>query len=106
MCKVGTTNHGNDVVHKKRLIVISYDDVTQMPDMVRVEGYHVYPDGHKSEGQAHTYHFNPGLGDRSIRDVEGLRTDGATSRASFIAGLWQAWEQADTASDPAQPRRA
>ena len=103
MCKVGDKEHGLDVLHRRRHLIIVYNPDTGLPVEIRAEGYHVYPDGHTSMTQTVVYSYTPGAGKRSLGNVEALLPESDIKRKPFGESLWLAWERADTSIDPAKP---
>ena len=122
MCRVQNEDHSPAVIHKLKHVVLVYTPDTQEIGSARIEGFHLYPDGSQSKGEAHTYYAKPTIGHRCLDDVRQLSSSAPHKRpllpsalrrifnpqsSSFNQALFEklrrAWELTDTEQDNCKP---
>lgn len=99
MSRISSVDHGPELSHVVQHIIYHFNP-DGSTNYVEVSGYHQGgPTLGRFQNTSYTYHGNPEVGQKSLAAAFALDPD--TTKALHLA-----WEQADTAQDPAPARRA
>lgn len=101
MCKIGDQEHGVDVQHVIEFTAQYYDPNTEAVTHVQVSGYHKSAALGRLGNISHFYYVNPATGQRALADMD----RGATLLVAARTNRKAAWIAADTATDPAPPKK-
>ena len=97
MSRISSLDHGAELSHAVEHIVHHFNQ-DGSTNYMEVSGYHHAPPLGRFPNANYTYHSKPEVGQRSLDAALALDPD--PTRALRLA-----WEQGDTAQDPAPPRQ-